>query len=207
MTEMYSPGEVQKLLGMDGNTLRRYASLLEGHGYHIHRNHRGHRGYFDKDVDMLRKLMEFSKQDGMTVELSVEAVMMWVSEEYKSDLVTEEEPEQNTMDSIAEEGYLENTADSVAEEIPFQNVNDLDINHDCSDNELLKRIKHLEQINLELIQLLKEKAVQEASQEQKINQILNHVEYTAQLTSERSQLDDARMQIAAASQKKWWKWW
>jgi hypothetical protein len=55
---------------------------------------------------------------------------------------------------------------------------------------------------------LKEKAVREASQEEKLNQILNYVKRTEQLMVERSKIEEeTRMQIAAASQKKWWKWW
>ncbi|MEH7095633.1 hypothetical protein [Neobacillus vireti] len=55
MTEIYSPSYVQDLLGIDSSTLRKYAILLEGHGYSIHRNSKGHRGYFDKDVSTLRQ--------------------------------------------------------------------------------------------------------------------------------------------------------
>lgn len=246
MTEMYSPSEVQKLLGIDSSTLRKYATLLEGHEYHVHRNNRGHRIYFDKDVHTLHKLMEFIKQEGMTIERSVEAVIAWVSEEYKTGIVTEESllqyttdtvteeihsqnttdtgsgerplynttdtvfeesPLQNTTDTIAEESPLQSTTDTVVEKYPIQNTNDQDNKQDCNHDELLEHIEHLEQINVELIKILKEKAVQEAYQEEKINQILKYVERTAQLALERSQMEEAKRQIAAAKQKKWWKWW
>jgi DNA-binding transcriptional MerR regulator len=68
MTVIYSPSDVQELLGIDSSTLRKYATLLERHGYHVHRNNRGHRGYFEKDVTTLRKLIEFSKHEDMTME-------------------------------------------------------------------------------------------------------------------------------------------
>ncbi|MCH6264592.1 MerR family transcriptional regulator [Neobacillus citreus] len=178
MTEIYSPSDVQKLLEIDASTLRKYATLLEGNGYLVHRNNRGHRIYFDKDVHTFRKLMEFSKQEGMTMEHSAEAVMKWVSEEKNTDIVTEIEPIQNTSGQVVE--------------------------HNCNHEELMERIEHLEQINLDLIKLLKEKAVREACQEEKINQILRHVEYLNKLEVER--IRSIEKEIAAATQKKWWNW-
>lgn len=182
MTEIYSPSDVQKMLEIDASTLRKYATLLEGHGYHVHRNNRGHREYFSKDVHTFRKLMEFSKHDGMTMEQSAEAVLKWVSEENNKYTVTEIESLQNTSDQVLE--------------------------HNCNHGELLERIEHLEQINLDLIKLLKEKAVREAHQEEKINHIYRHVERIDKLEAERikSLEEETRMQIAAANQKKWWNW-
>ncbi len=183
MTEMYSPSHVQELLGIDSNTLRKYATLLEGQGYPIHRNTRGHRGYFDKDINTLRKFIEFSGQEGMTLELSAQAVMSWISEENETVAVTEEEP----LQTIPDQGITQN----------------------CNHDELLERIEHLEQINMDLIKHLKEKAVREAYLEEKMNQILKYVERTEQLLAERGKLMEevTRKQIAAAHQKKWWRWW
>jgi DNA-binding transcriptional MerR regulator len=175
---IYSPSDVQELLGIDSNTLRKYATLLEGRGYHVQRNKRGHRSYCEKDVNTLRKLIEISKQEGMTMERSAEAVITWVSEEAKTAAVTEAMPSQTNIDQ------------------------------DRKYDELLERIEHLEQINLDLIKLLKEKAIQEAKHEEKMNQILKFVERTEKLEKERSKMEEeTKAQIAAAAQKKWWKWW
>jgi len=183
MTTKYSPSDVQELLGIDAGTLRKYASLLEGHGYQVQRNHRGHRTYFEKDVTTLRKLIECCNKEGMTMDRSAEAVMTWVSEEYKP--VT------------------------LAEVVPLQTTNDGNLEQNTDTIELLDRMEHLEQINLELIKLLKEKAVREAKQEEKINLIWKYVERTEQLEKERSKMidEETRKQIAAAEQKKWWQWW
>jgi len=183
MSIIYSPSDVQELLGIDASTLRKYASLLEGHGYPVQRNNRGHRTYFEKDVITLRKLIEFCNLEGMTMDRSAEAVMTWVSEEYKP--VT------------------------LAEEVQLQTTNDGDLEQNTDTIELLDRMEHLEQINLELIKLLKEKAVREAKQEEKINLIWKYVERTEQLEKERSKMidEETRKQIAAAEQKKWWQWW
>lgn len=181
MSEIYSPKNVQDLLGIDSSTLRKYAILLEGHGYPIHRNTKGHRGYFDKDVNTLRKLIEFSKQDGVPLEQAAISVMTIVSEK--------------------------DSTETLEEAVPLE-TNDQDIKLDCNHDELLGRIEHLEQVNLDLLIHLKEKAVREASLEEKLNQILNYVKRSEQLLVERSKIEEeTRMQIAAASQKKWWKWW
>ena len=182
MAEIYSPSYVQDLLGIDSSTLRKYATLLEGHGYPIHRNSKGHRGYFDKDVSTLRQLIVLSKQEGVPLEKAAISVMTIVSEKDRTETVTEAV-------------LLETTSDS-------------DMKQDCNHDELLGRIEHLEQVNLDLLIHLKEKAVREASQEERLNQILNYVKRTEQLIIERSKIEEeTRMQIAAASQKKWWKWW
>lgn len=182
MAEIYSPSYVQDLLGIDSSTLRKYATLLEGHGYPIHRNSKGHRGYFDKDVSTLRQLIVLSKQDGVPLEQAAISVMT---------IVTEKDRTETVMEAV----LLETT-------------DDRDIKQDCNHDELLGRIEHLEQVNLDLLNHLKEKAVREASQEERLNQILNYVKRTEQLMVERSKLEEeTRMQIAAARQKKWWKWW
>lgn len=183
MTELYSPSHVQELLGIDSNTLRKYATLLEGQGYPIHRNSRGHRSYFEKDINALRKFIDFGKQEGMTLELSVQAVITWISEENKRVTIIEENPLPTSPDT----------------EI-VQNDNFID---------LMERIENLERINMDLINLLKEKAVREAYLEDKMNQILKYVERTEQLSDERSKLmlEETRKQIAAAQQRKWWQWW
>ncbi|MDR7079258.1 DNA-binding transcriptional MerR regulator [Neobacillus niacini] len=182
MTELYSPSNVQELLGIDSSTLRKYATLLEGHGYHIHRNNRGHRGYVEKDVNTLRKLIELSKQEGMTADRSVEAVLTRDFEEQKA---------VNDVKTITTQ----------------QKTNDRLIEQGCNHDELVERIEHLEQVNGDLIKLLKEKAIREAYLEEKINQILKVVERTEQLVAESKMIEETIRQIAATSQKKWWKWW
>jgi len=183
MTVIYSPSDVQKLLEIKRNTLQKYAVLLEGQGYHVQRNNKGHRSYFEKDVIMLRKLIELSKQEGMTIERSVEAVMTWVSEEDKT--VTE------------------------TEVVQIQPTIDRDVEQNFDNEKLLEGIEHLEQINLELISHMKEKAIRDAKQEEKINQILKYIERMEQLEAAhyKAMEEETRNQVAAASQKKWWQFW
>jgi DNA-binding transcriptional MerR regulator len=183
MMEIYSPSHVQELLGIDSNTLRKYATLLEGQGYPIHRNSRGHRGYFEKDINTIRKFIDYSSQEGMTLELSAQAIMTSISDENKAITITDENLALTEPDK------------------------EMSLNNDF--NELMERIENLERINMDLIKLLKEKAVREAYLEDKMNQILKYVERTEQLIEERSNfmLEETSMQIAASQQPKWWQWW
>lgn len=186
MEQIYSPSHVQELLGIDSNTLRKYATLLERHGYPIHRNSRGHRGYFEKDINTIRKFIDYSSQEGMTLELSVQAIMTSSSNENKAITITDENLALTEPD------------------------NEMPLNNDTNFlNELMERIENLERINMDLIKLLKEKAVREAYLEDKMNQILKYVERTEQLVEARSHfmLEETSMQMAAAQQRKWWQWW
>lgn len=193
MTVIYSPSDVQELLGIEKNTLRKYATLLEGRGYQVQRNHRGHRSYLEKDIMVLRKLIEFSKQEGMTMERSVEAAMTWVAEENETITDTEAVPAQNTNPEV----------------VPLQKTDDQVVEQDRNHEKLLEGMEHLEQINVELINHLKEKAIRDARQEEMINQILKYIEKMEQLETARYKAmeEETLKQIAAANQKKWWQWW
>ncbi|MED1467574.1 MerR family transcriptional regulator [Bacillus salipaludis] len=214
---MYSPRDAQKMLKINSSTLRKYANLLEKQGYHIHRNTRGHRGFFDQDVNILRQLIEVSQQEDMTLERAVEAAIASVSDPKKSDTASEpveitndlEDPNEILVMSEEETARVskENRSDSLTELV--QKTDDREIEQSRNHYELLERMQHLEQINLDLIKLLKEKAVREAYLEEKINQIARFVERSEHLMVERSKMmeEEVRLQIAAAQQKKWWQWW
>lgn len=222
MEEIYSPSYVQDLLGIDGNTLRKYATLLEGHGYPIHRNPKGHRGYFDKDVSTLRQLIKYYKQDGVPLEQAAISVITDVSEKTSTEPLAKVVPLQTSTETVSEATPLQTTdyqdmkqecdhetsTETVTEATLLQATDDQDMRQECNHDELLERIEHLEQINLDLIKILKEKVVREAAQEEKLNRILKYVERTEQFVVERSKLEEeTRRQVAAASQKKWWQWW
>ncbi|MEH7335129.1 MerR family transcriptional regulator [Neobacillus drentensis] len=208
MTVKYSPADVQELLQVDSNTLRKYATLLEGHGYHIHRNNRGHRCYYENDVITLRKLIEFSNQEGITLEQAAEAVMVWVSQERKTTVVTDVVPVETTIDQNKEQVPIKDTIDQDRELVPIEATTDKDMEHAPHHAELLERIEHLEQINLDLIKHLKEKAISEAMQEEKLNEIMKYVKRAEQLEEERYKvIEETKRQIAATRQKRWWQWW
>jgi DNA-binding transcriptional MerR regulator len=75
---VYSPEDICKMFGIKDSTLRKYAGLLSKHGYKFHSNEKGHRAYFDRDVAVIRRLIEIKESPDMTLEHAVHAVMAWV---------------------------------------------------------------------------------------------------------------------------------
>ncbi|OLR23691.1 MerR family transcriptional regulator [Bacillus cereus] len=65
---VYWTREVAELLGVKDGTIRKYARLLEERGYNFHRNDHDQRGFFDKDVMILKKIQELSKNKSMTLD-------------------------------------------------------------------------------------------------------------------------------------------
>ncbi|WP_144508765.1 MerR family transcriptional regulator [Bacillus mycoides] len=65
---VYWTREVAELLGVKEGTIRKYARLLEERGYNFHRNDHDQRGFFDKDVMILKKIQELSKNKSMTLD-------------------------------------------------------------------------------------------------------------------------------------------
>ncbi len=81
MQTIHSPNDLAKLLGINTSTLRKYAEILEKHGYRFHKSERGHRGYYDKDVIAFRKFIELNKNSDMTLEMSAKAVASVIPDE------------------------------------------------------------------------------------------------------------------------------
>ncbi|MCY8233761.1 hypothetical protein [Priestia endophytica] len=75
MNKIYSAKKVSFLLGIQNTTVRKYSQLLEKSGYHIHKNDLGHRGFFDKDVIVLRKIIELTKHPNMSLEDAINVVV------------------------------------------------------------------------------------------------------------------------------------
>lgn len=73
---IYNPADVAKQLNIKESTLRKYSLLLEKYGYEFHKNERGQRGYYDSDIIVLRRMMEF-KNGGMTLEKASLSVATW----------------------------------------------------------------------------------------------------------------------------------
>ncbi|EJQ36092.1 hypothetical protein IEE_05473 [Bacillus cereus BAG5X1-1] len=74
MEIVYTANEVYNRLGVSGSTLRKYSDILEREGYDAKKNSRGRREYTDFDVLLIEKLVELSKQDGMTLEKAAKMI-------------------------------------------------------------------------------------------------------------------------------------
>lgn len=72
---LYTANEVYDRLGVKGSTLRKYSDVLEREGYIVKKNSRGRREYTDFDVLLIKKLVELSREDGMTLEKSAKMII------------------------------------------------------------------------------------------------------------------------------------
>ncbi|ANB66111.1 merR HTH regulatory family protein (plasmid) [Anoxybacillus sp. B7M1] len=100
---LMNPSDVCALLGIKESTLRKYALILKDAGYQFHVNDKGQRGYFERDVIVLKRLIEIKQSPDMTLEQAAEAVMAWVQQSGIAVGVTEEKKDlQRYNDDIHE---------------------------------------------------------------------------------------------------------
>jgi len=71
----FTPGDIEKMLGTNPNTLRKYAAALESAGHSFMRTTGGHRLFQEQDVTILRHFIALLAQPGMTVELGARVVV------------------------------------------------------------------------------------------------------------------------------------
>lgn len=73
----YNPEELANLLEIKPSTLRKYSLMLEKKGYEFKKNAQGHRWYDDTDIVSMRKLITFKNSNAMSLEDSIDAVLLW----------------------------------------------------------------------------------------------------------------------------------
>ncbi|MFT4142003.1 MAG: DUF3967 domain-containing protein [Bacillus sp. (in: firmicutes)] len=89
---LYTANEVYSRLGVSGSTLRKYSDVLEREGYEVKKNSRGRREYTEFDVVFIEKLVELSKQDGMTLEKAAKMIVKQCGITNKKEELQEEDP-------------------------------------------------------------------------------------------------------------------
>ncbi|MGM9988103.1 MAG: DUF3967 domain-containing protein [Bacillaceae bacterium] len=99
--------DVCTLLGIKESTLRKYAILLKDAGYQFHVNDKGQRGYLNKDVIVLKRLIEIKGHRDMTLDKAVTAVISWAQQSDISLGVTLENDNNNRYDDDIK--YLKET--------------------------------------------------------------------------------------------------
>lgn len=85
-----SPSDVATLLGIKESTLRKYALILKDCGYHFHVNDKGQRWYYNRDVIVLKKLIQTKQSPDMTLEQAADAVVSWFNQSNISLSITNE---------------------------------------------------------------------------------------------------------------------
>lgn len=82
---LMSAKEAASVLGIQNSTLRKYSQMLEKSGYRIHKNELGHRGFFPKDIAIIKRIIETSKSDDMTLDMAINSVISTFGESNESD--------------------------------------------------------------------------------------------------------------------------
>jgi DNA-binding transcriptional MerR regulator len=72
---VYDAVSVSKALGVRESTLRKYCALMQKYNYQFSKNTVGHRVFFQKDVDVLRKIVELKNGSAFTLEEAVKTVL------------------------------------------------------------------------------------------------------------------------------------
>lgn len=93
---VYSNKELSKLLGVKESTLRKYCLAFEEQGYRFHKNEFGYRGFFEKDVILLRRLIDLKNDPAMTTVRAIKAILSSFDTESGTGVVTDVERVRST---------------------------------------------------------------------------------------------------------------
>ncbi|UOR14091.1 DUF3967 domain-containing protein [Halobacillus amylolyticus] len=143
---IYNASDVASILNLKLSTLRKYANVLHKAGYRFHKNEKGHRGYFDKDVMVMRRLMETKNHPDMTLEQASNAVMSWVQQNDVSPRdTTDVSPEQRYISYDKFREFQEQQEEQMQQMIDLNKelINRLDQQQEYLDNRLQQRDEQL----------------------------------------------------------------
>lgn len=74
VTNDFTPKDTAQMLGLNSETLRKYALALESSGYLFSKTDGGHRKYYQQDVTALTQFKTLLNQNGMTIELAAQII-------------------------------------------------------------------------------------------------------------------------------------
>ena len=160
---LMSAKEAASVLGIQNSTLRKYSQMLEKSGYRIHKNELGHRGFFPKDIAIIKRIVELSKSDDMTLDMAVNSVISMVGESQKSDSDTTEIVESPYITKDDFEAYQRNQMElqkAMYDEFKSSGEKQSELIKD-----LVKRLERQEEINKRIEALEEEKQQLLESQE------------------------------------------
>lgn len=160
---VYGGVDVANLLHIQESTVRKYALMMEDHGYKFYKNDHSHRGYYDKDVIAMRKLIQFKNHPNMTLKQACNALMTWLAEEDKAEddiaVGTSQERDNREYNQILQELEAIKKQQEKQEEFNALLI-----------QQLKRQQEHLDQNHQALVEIVKEKEEQKqlvaASQEE-----------------------------------------
>lgn len=74
-TLTYDTLEVSKVLGVQESTIRKYCTLMQKNGYQFHKSSVGHRMFFDKDIEVIKKITILKNTSSLTLEQAVKSIL------------------------------------------------------------------------------------------------------------------------------------
>lgn len=141
---VYTGSDVSTLLKIQESTLRKYALLLSEAGYKFHKSKNGYRGYFEKDVIVLKKLIETKNHPDMTLKQACNAVMSWVESGIETSVDTNDITEKERYNDGYEKLLGEfNEYKKQQEEFNKKLLERLDQQHEYIESKLSRRDEQL----------------------------------------------------------------
>lgn len=183
-------------LGVSSSTLRKYSDVLEREGYLVKKNSRGRREYTEFDVVLIEKLVEFSKEDGMTLEKSAKLIIQQFGIDNKKEDTQESDPLPYQMQIQFQQQYS-----AMIEEInKVQQANLLEMEQRLGDR--------IDQKNKLIENDIKNRKEREERIEKRLEQRDdNLMKMVREIQDAKRTIVLAQQEIAASKKKSWWKFW
>ncbi|MEH7154019.1 DUF3967 domain-containing protein [Bacillus thuringiensis] len=206
---VYTSSEVYSRLGVSGSTLRKYSDVLEREGYDVRKNSRGRREYTEFDVVLIEQLVEFSKQDGMTLE----KVAKMIAKQFRIHNKKEESQGSDPVPVPYQMQYQFQQQYSAMIEVinKVQQANLLEMEKRLGDR-IDQKNKLIEEDIKKRNKLIIEDMKDQKEREKKIEKRLelrddNLMKMVREIQEAKRTIVSAQEEIAAAKRKYWWEFW
>ncbi|EJV56999.1 DUF3967 domain-containing protein [Bacillus cereus] len=198
MEIVYTANEVYNRLGVSGSTLRKYSDILEREGYDAKKNSRGRREYTEFDVLLIEKLVELSKQDGMTLEKAAKMI----AKQFGIDNKKEESQGTDAIPYQMQYQFQQQYSAMIEEINKVQQANLLEMEKRLGDR--------IDQRNKLIEDDMKDRKEREERIEKRLEQRdENLMRVIREIQDAKSTIISAQEEVAAAKLKKksWWEFW
>ncbi|PFE71517.1 hypothetical protein CN316_10050 [Bacillus cereus] len=198
MEIVYTANEVYSRLGVSGSTLRKYSDILEREGYDAKKNSRGRREYTEFDVLLIEKLVELSKQDGMTLERAAKMI----AKQFGIDNKKEESQGTDAIPYQMQYQFQQQYSAMIEEINKVQQANLLEMEKRLGDR--------IDQRNKLIEDDMKDRKEREERIEKRLEQRdENLMRVIREIQDAKSTIVSAQEEVAAAKLKKkfWWRFW
>ncbi|AJI09093.1 DUF3967 domain-containing protein [Bacillus cereus] len=193
---LYTANEVYGRLGVSGSTLRKYSDVLEREGYIVKKNSRGRREYTDFDVLLIEKLVELSREDGMTLEKSAKMIVQQFGIENKK----EDAKESDSLPYQVQVQFQQQYSAMIQEINKMQQANLLELEQRLGDR--------IDQRNKLIENDIKDRKEREERIEKRLElRDDNLMKMVREIQDAKRTIVSAQQEIAAAKKKYWWKFW